>query len=274
MPLWICAACAVEYPETQLPPDSCAICEDERQYVPRSGQAWHSLEQLRDDGFRLRIEPMEPGLTSITTQPSVGIGQTAVLAQTPEGNLLWDPPGFIDDAGVERVRELGGAAVIAASHPHMFGAQVSWSRALGGATVLVAEADRSWVRREDPAIQSWSGELEVLPGITLRTIGGHFPGSAVAYVHGAADRRGVLLAGDTLFPGPSGVWVTFMRSYPNAIPMSAAVVDRVATAVIEREFDRIYGNFGNVIETDARAVIRRSADRYMAWVSGQFDHLT
>jgi hypothetical protein len=56
--------------------------------------------------------------------------------------------------------------------------------------------------------------------------------------------------------------------------MSAAVVDRVATTVIESKFDRAYGNFGNMIESDARAVIRRSADRYMAWVRGDFDHLT
>jgi hypothetical protein len=83
-----------------------------------------------------------------------------------------------------------------------------------------------------------------------------------------------VLAGDTVFPGPSGRWVTFMRSYPNSIPMSAAVVERVAAAVAERDFDRIYGNFGNVIRHDARDVVLRSAERYAAWVRGDFDHLT
>ena len=65
------------------------------------------------------------------------------------------------------------------------------------------------------------------------------------------------LVGDTVFPGPSGRWVTFMRSYPNSIPMSAAVVERLAAAVSERDFDRIYGNFGNVIRHDARDVVLR-----------------
>lgn len=46
----------------------------------------------------------------------------------------------IDDA-VARVRELGGVAYVAASHPHMFGVQVEWSRAFGGVPVLVSAAD-------------------------------------------------------------------------------------------------------------------------------------
>jgi len=52
------------------------------------------------------------------------------------------------------------------------------------------------------------------------------------------------------------------------------VVERVATKVAEREFERAYGNFGNVIRTDARAAVIRSAERYAAWVRGDHDDLT
>ena len=83
-----------------------------------------------------------------------------------------------------------------------------------------------------------------------------------------------VLAGDTIFPGSNGKWVTFMRSFTETIPMYAAVVDRVVQKTLERPFDRLYSNFGGVIDTDARAVVRRSADRYMGWVRGDFDHLT
>jgi len=38
-----------------------------------------------------------PGLTGIGAQPAVAIGQRSLLVQTPDGNLLWDPSGFIDD---------------------------------------------------------------------------------------------------------------------------------------------------------------------------------
>jgi hypothetical protein len=40
------------------------------------------------------------------------------------------------------------------------------------------------------------------------------------------------------------------------------------------EFDRLYDNFGKTVDTDARAAVRRSADRYIGWVRGDFDHLT
>lgn len=275
MSSWICGACGVEYPETAEPPSDCTICVDERQYVPRSGQAWTSIEQLSNDGQALEIRELEPDLFGITTSPGVGIGQRSLLLRTDAGNLLWDPVGFVDEANAQPIRDLGGAAVIAASHPHMFGAQVAWSRVLGGPPVHVAEADKSWVQRMDPAITFWSGTEEVLPGVTLRTTGGHFPGSAVVHWAAGAQGRGVLLAGDSIFPGPDGKSVSFMRSFPNRIPMSAAVVDRVANTATERSFDRLYGNFdGDVVDADAHAVVRRSADRYMAWVRGDFDHLT
>jgi hypothetical protein len=65
-----------------------------------------------------------------------------------------------------------------------------------------------------------------------------------------------------------------MRSYPNRIPVSAAVAERVTSSVERLAFDRMYDNFGNTISADARTVVRRSADRYVGWVRGDFDHLT
>jgi hypothetical protein len=84
----------------------------------------------------------------------------------------------------------------------------------------------------------------------------------------------VLLSGDTVFANPDRASVAFLRSYPNHIPLSAAVVERVVRAVEEFDFDRLYGNFALRIDADARAVVRRSADRHIGWVRGDFDHLT
>ncbi|WP_223690617.1 hydrolase [Leifsonia poae] len=268
---WLCAACAVEYPAADEHPEVCPICEDERQYVPHDGQRWTSLQALAEAGERVAVSELEPELFALRSEPRVGIGQQSLLLRTPAGNLLWDPTGFVDEVAVAAVRELGGVAVIATSHPHMFGAQTSWSRLLGGPPVLVAEADRSWVQRDDPSVATWSGERQILPGVTLRTVGGHFPGSAI--VHWERD-GGVVLAGDTVFPGPSGEWVTFMRSYPNDIPLSGAVVRRVADRLCERPFERLYGNLGNTVLGDARGAVLRSAERYIGWVTGAFDDLT
>ncbi|MDQ0375424.1 MBL fold metallo-hydrolase [Cellulomonas humilata] len=271
MTFWICATCAVESAEQF---DVCAICADERQWVPASGQRWTTLEELREQGYRAQLEELELDLHAITSSPSAGIGQQSKLLVTSEGSLLWDPIGFLDDAVVERILALGPVRAITASHPHMYGVQVEWSRALGGPPVLVAEADARWINRPDPVIQTWSGELEVLPGVTLSQPGGHFPGSAIAHWAAGAAGRGVLLSGDTIFANPDRRSVAFMRSYPNHLPLSGAVARRVADHVDGLEFDRLYGNFANVIATDAKEIVRRSAARHIGWANGDFDHLT
>jgi hypothetical protein len=269
--VWICQTCAVEHAE-QI--EVCAICADERQWVPADGQQWTTLEDLAAAGFRTQLRELEPDLYGLTAEPRVGIGQQAHLVVTGNGILLWDPPGFVDDAGVRGVRQLGEVVAIASSHPHMFGVQVEWSRALGGVPVLVCEPDVGWVARPDTVVQTWKESLEVVAGVTLHQTGGHFPGSAVAHWAAGAGGAGVLLSGDTIAVNPDRASTTVMRSYPNRIPVSAAVAERVTSSVERLAFDRMYDNFGNTISADARAVVRRSADRYVGWVRGDFDHLT
>jgi hypothetical protein len=275
MTVWICGACGVEQADSETVPAVCAICSDERQYVPMSGQAWSTIDELSAKGTTVTIEEVEPRLFGIRANPIVGIGQRTHLVQTDQGNLLWDPIGYVDSAAAAAVLEHGPVVAIVASHPHHFGAQVEWSRALGGVPVLVSDADRQWVQRPDAAIEYiGDNDLPILPGVVIRTIGGHFPGSKVAYWADGAEGRGVVLSGDTMFPTQDGKWVGFMRSYPNNIPLSAAVVERIATVALASPFDRLYGNFGWVIPSDAHGAIRRSADRHVAWVRGDFDHLT
>jgi hypothetical protein len=273
MSVFICRTCAVEHRDTAEPPSVCAICSDERQYVRPTGQRWTTLEELAAAGHQGTTAEVEPGLHGISIEPSVGIGQRALLIQTPSGNLLWDPNGYVDDELVAAVQGLGGLAAVAASHPHMYGVQVEWSHRFGDVPVYVQAADREWLQRDDPVIIIWEEKTEVLPGVVLHRIGGHFPGSAVVHFLGA-DGRGVLLSGDTVACTPDEHWVSFMRSFPNKIPLSAAVVAKVADRVLQLQFDRLYDNFGGQVLSDAGEWLRRSADRYIAWVRGDFDHLT
>ncbi len=268
----ICATCAVEYAEPV--PDVCPICADERQYVPLDGQRWTSLDELAAAGQQLTIHELETGLVGIRCAPQVGIGQQCLVVATPTGSLVWDPVGYVDDATAARIDAFGPVLAIAASHPHMFGVQVEWSRRLGHPPVLVADADRAWVGRPDDCVEYWSATRAIADGLKLHQVGGHFPGSACAHWAAGADGRGVLLTGDTVFPNPDHASVGFLRSYPNKIPLSGQVVQRIATQLEGLEFDRIYGNFDNVIRSGGRRVVRDSADRHTAWVRGDFDHLT
>lgn len=150
----------------------------------------------RDPGRPSGVD-LKCALTGLRT--GVGIGQTSPLVQTPAGNLLWDPPGFIDDESVAAVTSRGGVRWIAASHPHMFGVQLEWSAAFGDAPVFVNAADAQWLGRR-PAITEWDDELTLTRGPTLHRIGGHFPGSAVAHWEHGADGRGTLLSGTPSCP--------------------------------------------------------------------------
>ncbi|MDQ6657041.1 MAG: hydrolase [Actinomycetota bacterium] len=268
----ICATCAVEYDEPT--PGVCPICADDRQWVPAAGQQWTTLQELAAAGQRLKWQDNEPGLIGITSDPGVGIAQTTQLVSTPGGSLLWDPAGYVDDETAAGVLQLGPVLAIAASHPHMFGVQVEWSKRLGGAPILVCEADRQWLGRNDPAVEFWSDRKEITDGLTLLQTGGHFVGSSVAMWSAGAGGKGVLLAGDTIAPNPDRRSVAFMRSFPNRLPLSAAVVQRMAGKLEQLDFDRIYGNFNNTIDVDGKAALRTSADRHAGWVRGDFDHLS
>src|SRR4051794_11165000 len=111
MTFWICATCAVESSE-QL--EVCPICADERQWVPADGQRWTTLEELRAQGYRASLDPLEPDLYAIASTPQAGIGQQSKLLVTPEGSLLWDPIGFLDDDVVARILALGPVRAIVA----------------------------------------------------------------------------------------------------------------------------------------------------------------
>lgn len=267
-----CSTCGVENDTDER---TCAICADERQYVPREGQRWTTLAELAAAGCSVEVSELEPDCYALHASPRADIGQSALLVRTTHGNLLWEAPGFIDDAARRTVAGLGGVAAVMASHPHMYGCQLEWARAFG-ARVYVAEADRGWVRRwgGEGEIVTWSEAFDVLPGIRATQPGGHFPGSTVAVWEAGAQGRGVLLAGDTCKAVPDAGWVTFMRSFPNLIPLSPAVVTRVADSIAALRFDRLYDNFGEQVATDARGAVLRSARRYAAWVRGDHDHLT
>ena len=267
---YICLTCGAQHAESETPPESCIICEDERQYIGWGGQEWTTLEQMKAAGHRNRFQDTEPALVSIDTRPRFAIGQRALLVRTPTGNFLWDCVSYIDDETVARVRELGGLAGISTSHPHFYASMIEWSHAFGGAPVYVPRADQKWVVRPDPVVRYYEGSREVLPGVALVQVGGHFEGSAVLHWAAGAAGRGAVLTGDSISVVSDRRWVTFMRSYPNYIPLSEAAVRGILQALDPYDFDRIHGGWwGNTVESGGKEAMRRSAERYIRWINGQ-----
>ena len=100
--------------------------------------------------------------------------------------------------------------------------------------------------------------------------GGHFEGGTVLHWSGGADGRGVVCAGDILTVTTDRKWLSFMRSYPNLIPLSARTVEHIGAALEPFAFETIYGHyFGRVIVKDAKTVLETPISRYVAAVEGK-----
>jgi hypothetical protein len=267
-PIWICPACGANHPPAGSPPARCAICEDERQWVAPAGQRWTTMTALAQSGSHTVVGEIEPDLIGIGVEPDIGVGQRGLLVRTPEGNLLWDPPPFIDEAAIRAVRDAGRLRAVSASHPHMYGAIVQWSRTFD-VPMLLAEADLAWLMRPDGAVRPWSGTLDVLPGVTLIQCGGHFAGSAVVHWAAGAQGRGALLTGDTMFVAPGEDRISFAYSAPNRLPLGEPAVRAIVDAVAPYAFDRVYGGWWTpVLRHDAQPVLERSARRYIELLRG------
>jgi hypothetical protein len=261
----ICSTCGTQFAESAAPPERCPICDDLRQYVPPRGQSWTTLEALRRF-HRNSFRRIEPRLFGIGMAPEFAIGQRALLIRSPGGNVLWDCVSLVDDATVDLLMGIGGLAAIAISHPHYYTTMVDWSRAFGGVPVYLHAADRAHVLRPDPVLHFWSGETCALhDSLTLIRCGGHFAGGAVLHWPNGAGGRGALLTGDILQVTMDRRFVSFMRSYPNLIPLPAPAVNAIVDAVSPFAYDRIYGAWWDRhIESDAPAVVERSRARYLA----------
>ncbi len=269
MPAFICSACASQFAPSEQPPAECPICQDERQFVPPAGQSWTTLDALARRHFN-SYRQHEPGLLGIGTVPQFAIGQRALLVRTPAGNLLWDCIALIDAATVEIVKGLGGLIGIAISHPHYYSTMVEWSHALGGVPIHLHAADRQWIMRPDPVIRLWDGDtLPLADGLTLVRCGGHFAGGTVLHWAAGGAGRGALLTGDIVQLIGDRHYVSFMRSYPNMIPLSAPAVLRIGAMLEPFAFDVLYGAFfDRVVPRGGKDVVRRSVERYVAAIQG------
>lgn len=271
MPAYICRTCGVQYAPTDQPPPSCPICEDERQYIGWQGQQWTTLEALLGEGRRNVVREEEPDLYSLATEPPIAIGQRALLVRTPRGNVMWDCLSFLDEPSITAVRDLGGLAAIAISHPHFYASNVAWSQAFGDCPVYLHAADGQWVQYPAPCVQLWSGtSLEILPGLTLLNTGGHFDGAVALHWAAGAAGRGALLSGDTATVVMDRRYVSFMYSYPNLIPLGERAIQRIVETLRPYRFERIYGGWhGRVVPIEGSDAVERSAARYLQFIRGE-----
>lgn len=266
--LLICTACGTQFDEeSRSLLTRCRICDDPRQFVPPSGQAFTTMSDLKRGLYKnrwKRIDEDEDRLWMIWTEPQFAIGQRAILIKTPQGNILWDCIAFLDGETVDWINELGGLAAIVISHPHYYTTHLEWAEAFE-CPVYLAWEDKGWLNRLDRLgkartfIEGTEEEIEVRgekTGVLILKPGGHFPGSLCALAY---DR---LLIADTVVTTPSGKgdWskgpdggkvgrpegmntYAFMWSIPNMTPLPPDEIQRMWDVLKKYEFTHTHGAF-------------------------------
>lgn len=208
--LLVCAACGTQFDiEDPKLLTRCRICDDPRQFVPPTGQAFTTLAKLKAAGHKNKWRQFEDDdrFWSIWTEPKVAIGQRAILVKTPLGNVLWDCITFLDSETTDRIHSMGGLAAIVISHPHYYSTHLEWAETFD-CPVYLSWEDKEWLNRLDPPgkartfVEGTEEEIEVRgekTGVKALKLGGHFHGSLVCLAHGR------LLVADTLVTTPSGL---------------------------------------------------------------------
>ena len=178
-----------------------------------------------------RLEEETPRLLGIGTEPECATGQRALLLQSDGGNLLWDCITLLDDQTAAELTARGGIRAIAIPHPHYYTTMVDCAERFD-AQIFLHTADREWgdaqesahpiLGRNNAFVMGWSDTDQL-----RRT----FRGGAVLHWPAGANGKGALLTGDIIQVVQDRRYVSFMRSYPNLIPLGAGThFDKFAAA--------------------------------------------
>ncbi|EGX91587.1 metallo-beta-lactamase family protein [Cordyceps militaris CM01] len=269
--LCICVTCGTQFgiPYEERPP-TCRMCDEPRQFVPPSGQSWTTLARLRPHHRNeIRQDAVDGRIWSIFSRPAFAIGQRALLVETDAGNVLWDCVSLLDAATVAFVRSRGGLRAIAISHPHFYSTHLEWAREFA-CPVYLAEEDREWLNREDEdgRRRFVSGpEREILPGVHVVKLGGHFPGSS------ALHWNNNLFVGDSIGISQSGLVRShhnhkhqtffFHYAFPNFIPLGPTAMLEMWKRLEKWDFTSVFSLFyqTTVRDPNVKSIILDSMQR-------------
>lgn len=133
--------------------------------------------------------------------------------------------------------------------------------------------DSKFVTRPFPLLRHWEGDrLDLAPGLVVRRLGGHFPGSSVLlWSESPHDQEPILFTGDTIMPTPWGA--TFMYAYPNMLPLPAEQVRRMRKAIEGLDFVQLRSAFPSrtMLDKAAKDRVLRSADLYVGLLTGEVE---
>lgn len=199
-------------------PLSCPVCSDTRNALPADGWDFRTEEDAKVTFINSWAE-VAPGLWGFSASPKFGLGATGWLLQREDGNVAFEGCPYYQPDAIAKIAELGGIRVLAASHPHGYGALWQLQREFDP-IVTIHRGDIPYSKAF--RVNCPADDLhEVAPGLTMHHVGGHYEGHAVLY---DASRR-ALFCGDSLkiefaADGATPVAISCHKAFHYEIPLT------------------------------------------------------
>ena len=102
-------------------PVYCPNCTDVRNALPEEDFTYLPITAAKGR-YRTEWREVLPGLWEFWTTPQLGLGSHGWLLRREAGNIAFEAAPYYDAASRAKIQELGGIDVLAASHPHGYGA--------------------------------------------------------------------------------------------------------------------------------------------------------
>ena len=241
MPLshWACANCG--FWQRHFAPPDCPVCTDVRNDLPEDG--WRFLPEAEvaashAGGWRQVAE----NLWAFTTTPALGLAGTGWLIVRPEGNIAFEAAPYYSKAMLAQIEALGGIAILAASHPHGYGALFQLQRAFDPPVLAIHKDDLQYTKGFR-VTAPYDDTLELAPGYTLHHVGGHYAGQAA--LHDAPGRR--LFCGDMFKidqdEAGRSTHVSSHKAFHKNIPLTHGELRQYRDAIAPLAFDAVLTPF-------------------------------
>ena len=217
------------------PPPDCPVCTDVRNDLPADG--WRFVAEADVAATHAgTARQVADDLWAFTTSPALGLAGTGWLIVRAGGNIAFEAAPYYSAAILATIGELGGIAVLAASHVHGYGALFQLQRAFAPPVVAIHKDDLQ-LTKAFRVTAPYDDTLDLGEGATLHHVAGHYAGQAA--LHDARARRlfcGDMFKVDQDVDGRSHA-ISSHKAFHKNIPLTHAELRRYREAIAPLEFD-------------------------------------
>jgi hypothetical protein len=244
MPLthYACANCG--FWQLHFDPPDCPVCTDVRNDLPEDG--WRFLpEHEVARSHEGEVRQVDNDLWAFTTRPPLGLAGTGWLIVRPDkegGNIGFEAAPYYSASMLEHIAKLGGVGLLAASHPHGYGALFQLQREFAPPVLAIQKDDLNYTKAFR-VTAPYDETLELAPGYTLHHVGAHYAGQAA--LHDAPAKR--LFCGDMFKidqdEAGRSTHLSSHKAFHKDIPLTHGELARYRAVIAALDFDTLLTPF-------------------------------